>query len=207
MTCFVALGATALLPHHLPRLHPSRRARVQRPVLCSGSRDDGEAPPGRRAPNAEPPQTSWAEELTACEPDEAAGEAFNRAGRDRMTVVDIEGDVGGFIEQFASLMQSATAAAELEGAEEEDPPGSQRDVIERVLDERLLVLPQTGDSTPSSRRRLAELDKRAEEEAEELAAAGSPFLGPLSFVGSWPIGDPRANPEVGGQRGLRSVQW
>ena len=94
---------------------------------------------------------------------------------------------------------------------DEGPIRSQRDVIERVMDDRQEEGTDeegTVAPTPASRRRLAMLTRRAEEEAAEMAASGSPFLGPLSF-GSfvWPTGDPRANPSVGGRRGLRSVQW
>mmetsp|Transcript_19548 Transcript_19548/g.62245 ORF Transcript_19548/g.62245 Transcript_19548/m.62245 type:complete len:429 (-) Transcript_19548:448-1734(-) len=93
---------------------------------------------------------------------------------------------------------------------DEGPIRSQRDVIERVMDDRQEGTDEEGTvaPTPASRRRLAMLTRRAEEEAAEMAASGSPFLGPLSF-GSfvWPTGDPRANPSVGGRRGLRSVQW
>ena len=29
----------------------------------------------------------------------------------------------------------------------------------------------------------------------------------VQWVGQWPVGDPRANPQVGGEKGLRSIQW
>ena len=29
----------------------------------------------------------------------------------------------------------------------------------------------------------------------------------VQWVGQWPVGDPLANPEVGGERSLRSIQW
>ena len=29
----------------------------------------------------------------------------------------------------------------------------------------------------------------------------------VQWVGQWPVGDPLANPEVGGKKGLRSIQW
>lgn len=213
MALWLALSAAALLPPPLPRLHArNRRIRVARPALCAESRIGG-GPPSQAGSEeaADEPMTTWVEELSRSDPEDVPMQsASSRSENDRMTVVDIEGDVGGFIEMFASLTQAASDAADDKAAVELDPPGSQRDVIERVIDERLARPAEELSGpvpTPSSRRRLSELEKRAQAEAEELAAAGSPFLGPLSFVGSWPIGDPRANPEVGGQRGLLSVQW
>ena len=29
----------------------------------------------------------------------------------------------------------------------------------------------------------------------------------VEYVGTWPVGDPRSNPEIGGRTGLRSIQW
>lgn len=203
---WLALGAAALMPGPIPRAH-ARSIRQVRPLLCSRETSENEP-----LPRQSEPLTTWAEELAQSEPEGvSADKPSSRADAEKMKVVDIEGDVGGFVEMFATLTQAASEAAQQQEIDvDEDPPGSQRDVIERVLDERLVPQPEEPPipmPTPSSRRRLAELERRAEAEAEELAAAGSPFLGPLSFVGSWPIGDPRANPEVGGQRGLLSVQW
>lgn len=173
----LSAAAAALVP--LPSLRPASNTRVRalRPALCAIGRGGGAASSDAGREDVPPsPSTTWAEEL-AREPDEVSQLGTSRSAAGEFTVVDVEGDVGGFIEQFAALTRAAAKAEEQ--AEEEG-----------------FVVPTI----------LSSSQQKLDETAKGETAAASPFLG-QKFIGSWPISDHRGNPEVGGQRGLGAIQW
>ena len=120
--------------------------------------------------------TNWAEELAVSKPEED-----NRLPRglnsDELTVMDVEGEgVSSFVEQLAAI--STAADADTQTPEESAPTETDLDAI---LNSELLGL----------------------DKATAYFSGGSESR--WMFVGSWPTGDPDANPTLGGKKWR--VQW
>ncbi len=148
------------------------------------------------------PQTNWAEELTAVEPETELSPrtaASSAADADELTVVDIDDEgVDDFIDGLAALAAAADSSRDVEAEAEEDLT-----IIREFVDRVVLADPALAEDQPAA-------------SPLPLPAAAAPFaeaaleaarLTPTYFVGSWPIGDPLANPTVGGRQGLRRVEW